>query len=130
MRGEAYIDDMVDLCGRIMLTHHIKPEHAMRVLRIDRDNAVDMIAQGCTTTRLDEAAQERLRLFVNILHRLEHRLRHDGAAIRIALETPLDALEGKAPAELLGGDIAALHAVRKAIDEIQAPKVKWFRIGH
>jgi len=122
--------DMIDLAGRVMLTHRLDPELAMRVLRIERGDAERMIVEGRLSRPLYPTAGERLRLFVNILTRLEHRLRHDSAAMRRALETPLDALEGRSPADMLNGDTATLFAVRKAIDHIDTPNEKWWRVGH
>ncbi|RIA37085.1 hypothetical protein DFR49_2960 [Hephaestia caeni] len=122
--------DMIDLAGRIMLTHRLAPELAMRALRIERSDAERMIVEGRLSRPLEPTVGERLRLFVNILTRLEHRLRHDSAAIRRAFETPLDALERRSPTDMLNGDAAALFAVRQAIDHIDTPKEKWWRVGH
>ncbi len=82
---------LVDQAGRIMLTHGIDPNHAMRLLDIDRTEAEDMIHLGRLWSPVDTARAERLRLFINILMRLEWRLNHDSRAIRHALDLPLDA---------------------------------------
>lgn len=76
---------LVDLAGRIMLTHGIDPGHAMRLLDIDRAEAEDMVHVGRLWSPVDTARVERLRLFINILMGLEWRLNHDSRAIRHAL---------------------------------------------
>ncbi len=126
-KGDA---DLIDLAGRIMLTHAIDPRHAMCVLGIDRPEAEDLIHAGRLWAPLGVVREGRLRLLVNILMRLEHRLHHDSGAIRHALDAPLDTLGGAAPADLLGGSLEDLRRVRGAIDAVEAPKIKWWRIGH
>lgn len=51
-------------------------------------------------------------------------------AVRLALRTPLDALGGAAPVDRIGDGIAALRTVRAAIDHVEVPSVRWYRIGH
>lgn len=121
---------LVDLAGRIMLTHGIDPGHAMHLLDIDRAEAEDMIQLGRLWSLVDTARVERLRLFINILMRLEWRLNHDSRAIRHALDLPLDALGGAAPADRLGGSLEDLRELRGAIDSVVAPTIKWWRVGH
>lgn len=121
---------LVDQAGRIMLTHGIDPNHAMRLLDIDRTEAEDMIHLGRLWSPVDTARAERLRLFINILMRLEWRLNHDSRAIRHALDLPLDTLSGAAPADRLGGSLEDLRELRGAIDSVAAPTIKWWRVGH
>lgn len=121
---------LVDQAGRIMLTHRIDPGHAMRLLDIDRTEAEDMIHLGRLWSPVDTARAERLRLFINILMRLEWRLNHDSRAIRHALDLPLDALGGAAPADRFGGSLEDLRELRGAIDSVAAPTIKWWRVGH
>ncbi|GAA3268774.1 hypothetical protein [Sphingomonas yabuuchiae] len=121
---------MADLAGRIMLTHRLVPEHLMAVIDLTHEQAVALIAEGRLSVQLDCEQQQRLRLFVNILHRLEWRLNHDSDAIRHALDLPLAVLDNKAPAQLFCGSIDDLRAVRLSIDSVEAPKVKWYRTGH
>ncbi len=128
--GPDYAAALVDLAGRIMLTHGVDPEHAMRLLAIDRAEAEDMIRLGRLWSPLGIVRHERLKLFVNILTRLEWRLQHDSRAIRHALDRPLDALGGSAPTDLLGGSLEDLRTLRSAIATVEAPTVKWWRVGH
>ncbi|WP_112381373.1 hypothetical protein [Sphingomonas carotinifaciens] len=121
---------LVDLAGRIMLTHGIDPDHAVRLLDIDRTEAEDMIQLGRLWSPLDTASVERLRLFINVLMRLEWRLNHDSRAIRHALDLPLDALGGASPADRFGGSLEDLRELRGAIDSVAAPTIKWWRVGH
>lgn len=121
---------LADLAGRIMLTHRLAPEHLMAAIGLTREQAVTLIAEGRLSMQLDGVQQQRLRLFVNILQRLEWRLNHDSGAIRHALDLPLAVLDGKAPAQLFSGSIDDLRAVRLSVDSVAAPKVKWYRIGH
>lgn len=121
---------LIDLAGRFMLTHAIAPEHAMRALRIDRDEALALVAEGRLTRPLDADRRERLLLFVNVLQRLEWRLRHESAAVRHALEAPLDALGGASIGQTLDGSLDELRALRRAVDLVEAPKVRWWRVGH
>jgi len=121
---------LVDQAGRIMLTHGIDPSHAMHLLDIDRTEAEDMIHLGRLWSPVDTARAERLRLFINILMRLEWRLNHDSRAIRHALDLPLDALDGAAPADRFGGSLEDLRELRGAIDSVAAPTIKWWRVGH
>lgn len=121
---------LVDQAGRIMLTHRIDPGHAVRLLGIARAEAKDMIHLGRLWSPLDTARVERLRLFINILMRLEWRLNHDSRAIRHALDLPLDALGGASPAERFGGSLDDLRELRGAIDSVAAPTIKWWRVGH
>lgn len=121
---------LIDLAGRLMLTHAIGLEHAMCLLGIDRAEAEGLVRVGRLRAPLDEFKHDRLRLFVNILLRLEWRLHHDSRAIRLALETPIDALNGAAPADLFGGSLDDLRSLRGAVETIEAPKVKWWRVGH
>ena len=123
---------LVDLAGRIMLTHGIDPVHAMRLLSIDRAEAKDMIHLGRLWSPVGVVRAERLWLwlFINILIRLEWRLNHDSRAIRHALNLQLDALGGAAPADRLGGSLEDLRELRSAIDTVAAPTIKWWRVGH
>ncbi|MWC42589.1 hypothetical protein SAMN05216557_101584 [Sphingomonas carotinifaciens] len=121
---------LVDLAGRIMLTHDIDSDHAMRLLSIDRAEAEDMIHLGRLWSPVGVVRAERLRLFINILIRLEWRLNHDSRAIRHAMNLPLDALGGAAPADRFGGSLEDLRELRSAIDTVAAPTIKWWRVGH
>lgn len=121
---------LVDLAGRIMLTHGIDPDHAIPLLGIDRAEAEDMIHLGRLWSPVGVVRAERLRLFINILIRMEWRLNHDSRAIRHALNLPLDALGGAAPADRLGGSLEDLRELRSAIDTVAAPTIKWWRVGH
>ncbi|MDQ1232262.1 hypothetical protein [Sphingomonas sp. SORGH_AS_0879] len=121
---------LVDLAGRIMLTHGINPGYAMRLLDIDRAEAEDMVHLGRLRSPTDTARVERLRLFINILMRLEWRLNHDSRAIRHVLDLPLDALGGASPADRFGGSLDDLRELRGAIDNVAAPAIKWWRVGH
>ncbi len=78
----------------------------------------------------DGIQHDRVRLFANILQRLEWRLRHDASAIRRAFDLPLDTLSGRTPTGMLGGSLDDLRRLRAAIDTIEAPAVKWYRVGH
>lgn len=85
-----------------MLTHGIAPEYLQQVIGGDLAAADAIIREGRAEAPLGAEATTRLELYVNILLRLEWRLCGDGLAIRRALCTPLDALDGRAPADLIG----------------------------
>lgn len=119
----------LDLIGRIMMTHRLPSDYLVVALGMPSGDAVALIDQG-RLPHIDGAQTERLRLFANILQRLEHRLGHDGAAIRRAFECPLGALSGRTPAEMLGGTTDDLWRLRAAIDTIETPGTKWYRVGH
>ena len=121
---------LLDLCGRIMLTHALDPDLACRALGITDNDARFMIAGEPPTFTLEADQAVRLPLFANILVRLEVRFRHDGDAMRAALCLPLAALDGAAPADLLGGGVKALLDIRASIDSMAVPTVRWWRIGH
>ena len=121
---------LLDLCGRIMLTHGLTPGLAERALGISAEDARAMVDGTPLTVALDADQSVRLALLTNILVRLEIRCRHDARAIRRALQAPLDALGGAAPADRIGDGVDALRAVRAAVDHVELPKVRWWRIGH
>jgi hypothetical protein len=130
MRPASCEDDLVDLCGRLVLSHAIDPEFAARVLGIEREEAEAMVVGACAVRPLSVGQQERLSLFVNILIRIEWRCQHDSRAIRQALVTPLDGLGGVAPADRLDGDLDALRLIRHMVDQIEVPRIRWWRVGH
>lgn len=130
MSGVLAADELIDLAARILWTHAIGPQHVECVLKITRSEAEELIRIGRLAEPLGAARYERLLLFVNLLERLEHRLRHDSRAIRDALEAPLDALGGSALADRLRGSLDELRGLRHAIEAIPTPKERWFRIGH
>lgn len=121
---------LLDTAGRIMLTHAIDPACAMRALDISRGDAEAMIHLGRIPQASGHWLHERLLLFVNALARLEWRLRHDRAGIRLALQAPLGALDGSTIAETFGGTLGDLRRLRRAIDTLELPKAKWFRVCH
>lgn len=122
--------ELLDLAGRIMLTHQIAPAHLQKVIGGDLATAKAVIERGPTGHPPDKAATERLALFVNVLLRLEGRLLGNGPAIRRALDVPLPVLGNRAPAALFDGSVDDLRAVRMAIDTIEVPQERWFRVGH
>lgn len=121
---------LLDLAGRIMLTHCIDPDCAARSLQIDHDDAAELINSGRIQRSLKAVEHERLLLFVNALQRLEWRLKHDSGAIRLALEAPLSALDGASIGRLLSGSLDDLRRLRRAIDTVEVPQAKWYRVGH
>lgn len=123
-------DELLDLAGRIMLTHRIAPDHLQRVIGGDVAEARAVVEAGQMNRRLNAETVEKLVLFVNVLLGLERRLHGEPRAIRRAIETPIDALRGRTPAELFGGELDDLRALRRAIETIEAPKERWFRVGH
>lgn len=123
-------DELLDLAGRIMLTHRIAPEHLHKVIGGDLADAEEIVENGRFERQLDSDTTGLLALFVNVLLRLEWRLRGDGCAIRRAVETPIDELHGKAPADLFGSGPDDLLVLRRAIEMIEAPRERWFRVGH
>lgn len=120
---------LLDLIGRIMMTHRLPWDYLVVALGTAPGDAVALIDHGCLP-HIDHGQTERLRLFANILQRIEHGLGHDGAAIRRAFECPLCVLSGLTPAKMLGGTIEDLWRLRAAIDTIEAPRTKWYRVGH
>jgi hypothetical protein len=64
-----------------------------------------------------------IRIFTNILMRLELRFRHDGAVMWAALTLPLAVLDRAAPADRLGDDVEALRIIRASIDGMAAPAI-------
>ena len=130
--GRPEQDDarLLDLCGRIMLTHALAPGLAERALGIPAEDSRALVDGTPLSATLDADQSARLALLTNILVRLEIRCRHDGGAIRRALQAPLDALGGAAPTDRIGDGVDALRAVRAAVDHVELPKVRWWRIGH
>lgn len=122
--------ELIDLAGRIMWTHAIDPQHVVCVLGITTPEAEEMVRAGRLAEPLGVDRHEQLLLFVNILARLEHRLRHDSRAIRDALEMPLDILGGETIADRLSGSLDDLRALRHAVEALQVVKEKWWRVGH
>ena len=122
--------DLIDLAGRIMLTHAIDPRHLMNLLGIDKLDAEAIIRTGETSVVAGDDWHDRLQLFVNILVRLECRLRHDSRAIRRTLEDRIDALQGRSAADWFGGSLDELRTVRRAIETINLTQEKWWRVGH
>ena len=120
---------LLDLIGRIMMTHRLSPDLLVTTLGVAPADAVALIDHGRLPSP-DHAEHDRVRLFANILQRLEWRLRHDGSAIRRVFEQPLDLLGGRTPAQMLGGSLDDLRQLRSAIDTVEAPAVKWYRVGH
>ncbi len=102
--GDAWL---VDLHQRLITTHGIGNAPAVAADRSDR-----------------------LALLVNILTRLEIRFHGDDARIRDALATPLSELDGRAPEELLAGNVATLRRLRDAVPHMAAPEVRMWRVGH
>ena len=113
-----------------MLTHALDPLLAERALGVSAEDARAVVDGTPLSATLDADQSACLALLTNILVRLEVRCRHDERAIRAALATPLDVLGGTAPVDHVNGDVAALRAVRAAVDHVEAPKVRWWRVGH
>lgn len=122
--------DLIDLAGRIMLTHAIDPRHLMNLLGIDKLDAEAIIRTGETSLVAGDDWHDRLQLFVNILVRLECRLRHDSRAIRRALEERLEALQGRSAADWFSGSLDDLRTIRRAIETLELVYEKWWRVGH
>lgn len=120
---------LLDLTGRIMMTHRLRPDLLVAALGVAPADAAALIDLGRLPS-LVHAEHDRIRLFANILQRLEWRLRHDENAIRRVFEQPLDSLGGRTPAGMLGGSLDDLRQLRSAIDTVEAPAVKWYRVGH
>lgn len=120
---------LLDLIGRIMMTHRLPPDYLVVALGMSSGDAVALVNDG-RLPYIDGAQTERMRLIANIFQRLEHRLGHDDVAIRRAFESPLGPLSGRTPAEMLGGTTEDLGRLRAAIDTIEAPRTKWYRVGH
>lgn len=121
-------DDPADEVGRIMLAHGLVL--VARLLGIEDAEAIAMIRSGHSPVDLGRPQHERLRLFINILVRMECRFDHDSQAIRHALCGPLDHLGGRTPTELLAGNLSDLRALRHATDHMRGPKVRWWRVDH
>lgn len=105
---------LLDLIGRIMMTHRLPPDYLVATLGMRRDDATALIDHDRQPRGNAAVQADRVRLFANILQRLEHLLGHDGPAIRRAFECPLDELSGRVPAEMLGGTIDDLWRLRAA----------------
>lgn len=115
---------LIALAGRIMQTHRADPVHLMRLLAIDHDEACALITLGQLWAPLGVVRRPRLRLFVRILLLFEWRLECNSAEIRQALAMPLGALDGLAAADLLGGSLGDLDAVRRAIMTTDSPTLR------
>ncbi len=120
---------LLDLIGRIMMTHRLSPDLLVAALGVSPADAAALIDHGRLPSH-GGIQHDRVRLFANILQRLEWRLRHDASAIRRAFDLPLDTLSGRTPAGMLAGSLDDLRRLRTAIDTIEAPAVKWYRVGH
>ena len=119
---------LTDLLARLVETHGI--DHALiAATLIIAPEEVELLLAGSTAS-LDPARGRRLAFLANILLRLEVRLYGDSRAIRIALDTPLVRLKGRSPRECMAGELTDLRAARDSIDHVEAPKVRWWRIGH
>lgn len=123
-------EELVDLVGRLLLTHRIDPDLAMRGIGIERAVVEEMIETGRTRVALDADQAARLRLLASILVRLEVRFRGDGRTIRNALETPLDCLGDTSIADRIGDGIDVLRAIRAAIESLEGPRVRTWRVDH
>jgi hypothetical protein len=122
--------DLIDLAGRIMLTHAIDPCHLVNLLGVDKLDAQEMIRTGQNSVVPGDNWHDRLQLFVNILVRLECRLRHDSRAIRRAMGSRIDAAHGRSAADEFGGSLDDLRTIRRAIEKLELPQEKWWRVGH
>ena len=121
---------LIDLAGRIMFTHAIDPRHLMSLLGIEKLDAEAIIRTGETSLVAGDDWHDRLQLFVNILVRLECRLRHSSRAISRALEEQLEALQGHSAADKFGGSLDDLRATRHATETLKPAQEKWWRVGH
>ena len=122
--------ELADLVGRLLLTHRLDPDLAMRAVGIEGDVAEEMIATGRISLPLDETQVARLRLLASILVRLEVRFQGDGKRVRAALDMPLDPLGGATIADRIGDGINALRAIRAIIESLEGPKVRAWRVDH
>lgn len=120
---------LLDLLDRLVLTHGLDPALVAAALGVSPSAVAGLAARGCAHPLASEA-DERLPLLVNVLLRLEHRAGHDSRSVRCALATPLAALGGAAPADLLSGGPDALRRVRAALDEVRPSGERWWRVGH
>ena len=124
------VAELADLVGRLLLTHRLDPDLTMRGIGIERGVAEEMVETGRIQVALEADQVERLRLFASILVRLEVRFGGDGKRIRVALEMPLDPLGGASIADRIGGGIDGLRAIRVAIESLEGPKVRTWRVDH
>lgn len=101
---------LTDLVGRIRLTYVFAPQYAVAVLEVADRNAVAMIETGRLPCPFDVTCPEPL--FVNVLVRLETGFRHDSATIRRVMEQPLVMFAAQSIANMVGGTLDDLRAVR------------------
>lgn len=117
---------LLGLLGRLVYSHRLDPGLVASALHVATGDVV-ALAEGRQVTL---GPSPRLPLVVNILVRVELKLRGDSRAIRRALLAPLDTLGGRCPAEAMTGSLDDLRRVRLAIDHLSAPTERWWRVGH
>ena len=127
--GDRYRVFLFDLVGRIVLSHRIDPVHVSTALNIGAAEAAVLIERGELPASADQIDLERLERFANFLVRLEWRVR-GSADIRRVIEVPLHYLGGRSPADLFGGSTEDIRPLRGAVDAIEVPQTKWWRVGH
>ena len=115
--------------GRLFYTHRLDPNLAASALQISPDDAVGLVGGDNEVLGAIDAQDGRASLLLNVLVRLEQRCGHDSAALRAALERPLDELGGDCIAERLHGqlDVASLRLLREVAGTLPVPKVKFWR---
>lgn len=107
--------------------HRLDAALAAGGLAISRDDA-ERLKSG-DTARTIVVCPVRAALLLNILVRLELRCRHDGAALRAALERPAEALAGDSIAGQLRDDIdlGGLRLLREVAGILPVPRVRMWR---
>lgn len=122
--SDANLAWLADTCARLMLTHRIDRSLVAEALGIAASE-VDRTLAG-PAIEPDAELPERLALLVDILMRLEIRMRGDTRLLLETLATPPGTLEGRTPAETMT-DIERLRAVREAIAAMPVPEIRMWR---
>lgn len=124
------VEELADLVGRLLLTHRLDPDLAARGIGVERGVVVELMDTGRIAVALDADQAMRLQLLANILIRLEVRFFGDSKRMRSALKTPCDLLDGMGVADRIGDGIGALRVIRAAVENLEGPQSKTWRVDH
>lgn len=124
------VEELADLVGRLLLTHQLDPDLAARGIGVDRSAVVELMDTGRIAVALDADLAMRLQLLANILTRLEVKFLGDSKRIRAAIETSCELLEGASISDRIGDGIGTLRVIRVAIENLEGPRSKTWRVDH
>lgn len=117
--------------GRVLFAHRLDPALAAAVLSLSPGDTERLVGGRPLGSALDATQLASAVLLLNVLVRLEVRCCHEGAAIRAALDRPLETLGGDTLAErlLAGPDENSLAELRLAAGSMPLPKIRMWRVA-